>query len=334
MVRVDPPDPLSWFREPDMANMFPPKLRAESLTKSEFWVCIPPRSNFRHMPELPEVEILVRHLRGILRDREIRSVQVRRAKVIRPFTPTQLRQALVGWSFTLVRRRGKYLVFTLRNHDRSARLQLLGHLGMTGRIYVQERRRPLARHAAVVFDLSPHRLVFEDTRYFGRLSLDLSPLDRLGPEPLSPRFTIAGFAHALQRSTQPIKVRLLDQSLVAGIGNIYASEALFNARIHPELPACSLTARQVVGLRRAIRVVLANAIRGGSTVPLDWAGANQRDRLFYYGRAEGAPDLYQERLRVYDRARLPCRRCRTPIRRITQANRSTYYCPECQNPGR
>ena len=137
-------------------------------------------------------------------------------------------------------------------------------------------------------------------------------------------------ARALRRSRQAIKVRLLDQTLLAGLGNIYASEALFRARIAPALPARRLTAAQVQRLWRAIRHVLRQAIACGSTVPLNYAGAGLRDGLFYFGRAPGTPDFYQERLRVYDRAGQPCPRCGASIRQRVQAARSTFYCPRCQ----
>ena len=116
---------------------------------------------------------------------------------------------------------------------------------------------------------------------------------------------------------------------MAGIGNIYASEALFRARLSPRVPACRLTAVQVARLWRAIRQVLREAIRCGSTVPLNFGGSRS-DGLFYFGRAPGAPDYYAERLRVYDRAGRPCPNCGGPIQRIIQAGRSTFYCPRCQ----
>jgi formamidopyrimidine-DNA glycosylase len=284
------------------------------------------------MPELPEVEVLVRHLRPLLRHRSIQSVEVRRSKVISPTSEPELRRALVDSRFTALARRGKYLVFSLQHRRQPGSFNLLGHLGMTGRIYLQDRRRPLPRHTAVVLSLGEHQLVFEDTRYFGRLTLDLASLNRLGPEPLSRQFTTPRLAAALHRSAQPVKVKLLDQSLVAGIGNIYASEALFHARLHPELPARTLTPPQIRGLRTAIRRVLTTAIRWGSTVPLDWAGTGPRDGLFYYGRPKGTPNFRKERLRVYDRFGQPCRRCQTAIRQITQAGRSTFFCPHCQSP--
>ena len=207
---------------------------------------------------------------------------------------------------------------------------MLGHLGMTGRMYLLPPETPLPKHAAVVLDLGHAQFVFEDTRYFGRLTLDCSGLSKLGPEPLGLEFTCEAFARALRRSRQAIKVKLLDQTVVAGLGNIYSSESLFRAGLAPTLPACRLTARQIKRLRRAIRGVLTTAIARGSTVPLDYDGSAGRDGLFYFGRASEAADSYSERLRVYDRAGEPCLRCGTLIRRRVQAARSTFYCPRCQ----
>ncbi len=284
------------------------------------------------MPELPEVEVLARHLRPLLHQRSIQSVEVRRPKVISPTSEPELRRALEGSRFTALARRGKYLIFSLQHRRQQVPFNLLGHLGMTGRIYLQDRHTPIPKHAAVVLGLNQHRLVFEDTRYFGRFTLDLTSLSRLGPEPLSPEFTTARLAAALRRSAQPVKVKLLDQTLVAGIGNIYASEALFHARLLPQLPGRTLTLPQIRRLRTAIRRVLAAAIRWGSTVPLDWAGTGPRDGLFYYGRPPNSPDAHEQRLHVYDRSGQPCPRCQTAIHQITQAGRSTYFCPHCQSP--
>jgi formamidopyrimidine-DNA glycosylase len=282
------------------------------------------------MPELPEVEVLARHLRPLIRGETIRGVDVRRAKVLTPTSPRKFRQALLGARFTGLSRRGKYLLFQLRARAGGKLLTLLGHLGMTGRIYLARKSGRLPRHAAVVFDLGGKNFVYEDTRYFGRLTLDTAAVKKLGPEPLDNDFDQTAFAQSLKRSRQAIKIRLLDQTLVAGIGNIYASEALFRARISPRLPARKLTAARVARLWRAIREVLAGAIECGSTVPLNFDGAGRRDGLFYFGRAPGAPDYYEERLQVYDRAGRPCPNCGGLIRRIRQAARSTFYCPRCQ----
>jgi formamidopyrimidine-DNA glycosylase len=282
------------------------------------------------MPELPEVEVLVRHLRPLLQHRTITAVTVGRSKVLQPTTVPQLRRALVGACFTGLTRRGKYLVFSLASGHASAPLQLLGHLGMTGRMYFLRRDAPRPKHLAVELGLGSESLIFEDTRYFGRLTLDTSPLEELGPEPLGEAFTSEYLFQALQRSAQAIKIRLLDQSLVAGVGNIYASESLFRAGISPRLAARRLSRAQVRCLRQNLRRVLADAIAWGSTVPLSWAGNGRGDRLFYYGRELGGSDFREEKLRVYDRDGKACCRCGALIKRIVQAARSTFYCPACQ----
>ena len=274
--------------------------------------------------------MLKRHLAPLLKDRTIHSVEVRRERVIRPTSVRRLQRTLRGATFSDLSRRGKFLIFTLRKDESNEPIILVGHLGMTGRMYLQAREGLLPKHAALLLGLGEDRFVFEDTRYFGRFTLDTRTVEELGPEPLSGEFTCDRFAEALERSRQPIKVKLLDQRMVAGIGNIYASEALFRAGISPGLAAESLTAKQVERLRHAIRDVLQRAVEGGSTVPLNYNGAAGRDGLFYFGRAAGTPDSYSERLQVYDRAGQPCPRCATPIKRRIQAARSTFYCPQCQ----
>ena len=282
------------------------------------------------MPELPEVEVLARHLRPLIRGKTIRGVNVRRAKVLAPTSLRKFRRTLLGAKFTGLSRRGKYLLFQLRAKTGGEPVTLLGHLGMTGRIYLARKNKRPPRHAAVVLDLGGENFIYEDTRCFGRLTLDNSAVKRLGPEPLDDGFDKSAFAQSLKRSRQAVKIKLLDQTLVAGIGNIYASEALFRARIPPRLPARRLTGSQVTRLWRAIRKVLAEAIECGSTVPLNFGGSRS-DGLFYFGRAAGAPDYYEERLRVYDRAGRPCPNCGRLIKRIRQGGRSTFYCPRCQS---
>ena len=280
------------------------------------------------MPELPEVEVLARHLRPLVTGKIIREVSVRRPKVLLPTTPAELERALVGAKFTGVSRRGKYLIFSLRPRGQRQDISLLGHLGMTGRMYLAPAREPLPKHAAVILGLGRERFIYEDTRYFGRFTLDLKSVDLLGPEPLEPTFELAEFARQLKRFQQAIKVKLLDQSLVAGVGNIYASEALYRAGISPRRAARRLTAAEVARLHAAIRQVLGDAIQCGSTIPLNFGGGKS-DGLFYYGSATTG-EFYTERLLVYDRQGQPCVRCGTPIRRIVQAARSTFFCPTCQ----
>lgn len=282
------------------------------------------------MPELPEVEVLVRHLAPLLRDRTIYGVQVYRARVVRPTSTQTLKRILRRARLGTVRRRAKYLLFELHPHGQPRTMILLGHLGMTGRMYLLPARQELPKHAAVVLDLGEEQFVFEDTRYFGRFTLDTTSLRGLGPEPLSRKFTAERFGEGLARSAQAIKVKLLDQSLVAGIGNIYASEALFRAGISPRVPARRLKPKMVLRLWSAIRETLSQAIAFGSTVSLNYSGAEEGKRLFHYGRAPDSPGTYEERLLVYDRESQACFTCGTPIKRLVQAARSTFYCPTCQ----
>jgi formamidopyrimidine-DNA glycosylase len=282
------------------------------------------------MPELPEVETLVRYLVPLLKNKKIHAVEVRRPRVIAPTTEKELATALRGATFAGVKRRGKYILFTLLQPGKKEPLTLVGHLGMTGRMYLLPRGAALPKHAAVAFDLGAEQFVYEDTRYFGRLTLDQSGPARLGPEPLDGEFTEKYFASALKKSSQAIKVKLLDQSVVAGVGNIYASESLFQAGISPKLPARKLTAPQIKRLRQSIRAVLQKAIRFGSTLPLDFAGTKKGGEIFYYGNAEAKQNFTTEQLLVYDRNGQPCVECGQPIKRLVQAARSTYYCPDCQ----
>jgi len=320
------------------------------------------------MPELPEVEVLVRHLNPLLKQRVIRHVEVRRLKSLGGTSNRTFASRLTGATISGVRRRGKYLIFHLRsssiNHQPPQSLNklrlstlnpqlpsaptcraeakrrmkpgeggstiLVGHLGMTGRMYLLPRKAALPRHAAVVLDLGRENFVFEDTRYFGRMTLETGAVERLGPEPLDGEFNASVLRANLNRSRQPIKVKLLDQTVVAGIGNIYANEALFRARISPRARAGTLGEPRLARLCATIREVLTEAIRAGSTIPLNFRGDGSSDGLFYYGTAPDAPQQYEERLLVYHRENQPCPVCRSPIRRITQCSRTTYFCPQCQ----
>ena len=281
------------------------------------------------MPELPEVEVPARHLRPLLTGKTICAVEVRREKVLHPTAPARFKRVLRGAKFLGLRRRGKYLLFELRLQKLREKIMLLGHLGMTGRMYLAPKSGPLPKHAAVVLNLGARNFIYEDTRYFGRLTLDLTAAEKLGPEPWDQEFTPERFQEKLKGSRQPVKVKLLDQSLIAGVGNIYASEALFRAGISPRRAANKISAGAAKKLLAAIREVLQVAIDGGSTIPLNF-DAGKTDSLFYFGRAAKAMDYYEERLRVYDRAGKPCVNCGFPIKRIVQAARSTFFCPHCQ----
>ena len=280
------------------------------------------------MPELPEVELLARHLQKTLPGRRIEQVIVHRKRSVRPVNPAELEQRLAKHRFQNVRRRAKFLLFDLS--AKSSQIQLIGHLGMTGRMYLQPKRAALPKHAVVVMSLDRGCFVFEDPRTFGRMTLDPSCLARLGPEPLSQNFELKAFQQKLQCSRRPIHTQLLAQNVVAGLGNIYAGEALFEAGIHPQTPSSQLTLGQVRQLRRCIQITLSQAIERGASLPLNFSGTQEHsDGLFYFGRKKGAKAA-AESWRVYGREGKNCARCSEKIQRILQTARSVFFCPNCQ----
>lgn len=271
------------------------------------------------MPELPEVENVVRGLRAALVGAEIASVEVLWARSVRDMAPADFAGRLPGQVVTGVRRRGKWVVLELSGGE-----SLLIHLRMTGRLTVESDACLDDRYLRVLFLLSDgRRLHFSDMRKFGRLWLVDDPaaaLDALGPEPLGEDFTVARWARMLGRRRGRIKPLLLNQRFLAGLGNIYTDEALWRAGIHPLRPANTLSADEVRRLHRAIRRVLRAAIdRGGTT--LDDEG---------YVHVDGSAGTFVDYLAVYGRAGEPCPRCAEPVRRIVVGQRGTHFCPHCQ----
>ena len=256
------------------------------------------------MPELPEVEAALELLRTRARGRTIVRMRVLHPALRRRLKPSQLR-ALVGARIARVERRGKHQLL----HLDDGRV-LHAHFRMNGDWLLAETGAPLPRFARAVLDFDDDSsLVFVDSRALG--TIDVHPADAdldlgLGPDAADPDWTAAQLAAALSTRRGPIKPALLDQRLVAGLGNIYAAESLWRARISPFSPCDALTRAQVTALRKAIGAVLLRATGSrytdDDTVTLD----------------------------VYDREGLPCRRCGTSIERAVQAGRSTYYCPKCQ----
>lgn len=232
-----------------------------------------------------------------------------RHPTLRRCLPPRGRRALRGRRIERIERRGKHQLMHL-----SGGLLLHVHFRMTGDWTVGRAGEPLPRFARAWIDLDDGtRLVLEDPRALSSMSVRATAaevLPRLGPEPLGDEFTAAAMAAGLARRRGPIKPALLDQRLVAGLGNIYAAEALWLAKISPRAPAASLHRLRVERLVRAVRHVLEHALAEVM--------------------APSSEDGTASRFRVYDREGLPCRRCAAPIRRIVQAGRSTYYCPRCQ----
>lgn len=270
------------------------------------------------MPELPEVEFYVRSLREPLIGRTITGVHVYWRRTIARPSAREFSQRLIGSTIRALDRRAKYFVFELsRDSVPQPTGFLLVHLKMTGQLDVVSRERSIDKHDRVIFDLDDgRRLRFNDTRKFGRMHLVNDPAEvtsRLGPEPLSDAFTPAVFQSRIQKRSGRLKSLLLDQTFVAGVGNIYADEALWLARLHPLRRADSLNDTEVRALYRGIRKALHDGIRHNGA-SFDWVYPS------------GAYSF-----RVYDRAGKPCRRCKRPIQRVVIGQRSAHFCARCQS---
>jgi formamidopyrimidine-DNA glycosylase len=269
------------------------------------------------MPELPEVETIVRGLQGPLVGRQFTGVRLGWEKLIARPSVEEFKRGLVGQKILGVKRRGKYLVFTLSGGG-----SLIVHLRMTGRLLIVNSGDELDKHDHLIFELDDGReLRFNNVRKLGRVYLmgdQDEVVGKLGPEPLDSDFTPADFAALLSGRRGMIKPLLLNQRFVAGIGNIYSDEALFAARIHPERRADTLTAEEIECLYHAIRQVLVQGIQNRGTTFSD------------YLDAEGREGRNQEYLQVFRRPGYPCPRCGTPIERTVVGGRGTYFCPRCQ----
>ena len=272
------------------------------------------------MPELPEVETVVRTLAPHLVGQRIAAIRHLRSDIVEPRT-IDLAQLLQNRRVIGITRRGKKILIQLEGEA-----ILCIHLGMTGRLTVEPAADPIKPHTHLIADLSNLKseisklqLRFRDPRRFGGiwwLCNGEAHDTNLGPEPLKIR--PAQLVARLSKTRRAIKTALLDQRLVAGIGNIYADESLFHARIYPTIPADRLTREQVFRLNRAIKLILRRAI--------NHRGSSLRD----YVDADGEEGGFQLLHRVYDREGEPCVRCKRPIKRIVLGGRSTHFCPHCQ----
>ncbi len=290
------------------------------------------------MPELPEVETVRAGLELHVVGRTVAGVQVLHPRAVRrdPAGPAGFAAALAGRTVLRAERRGKYLWLTLDDDE-----ALLAHLGMSGQMVVGDPGRPLSPHVRARFtftDGGPD-LRFTDQRTFGHLMVvpfahavpvpsplaaafarELpAPIAHIAPDPLEPAFDPDTFAVRLTRRRTGVKRALLDQSLISGVGNIYADEALWRARLHWARPTETLRRGQVSGLLEAVREVLTEALKAGGT---------SFDSL--YVNVNGESGYFDRSLEAYGRAGEPCSRCGTPIRRDSFMNRSSYSCPRCQ----
>ncbi|HEX6035398.1 MAG TPA: bifunctional DNA-formamidopyrimidine glycosylase/DNA-(apurinic or apyrimidinic site) lyase [Anaerolineales bacterium] len=274
------------------------------------------------MPELPEVETIARKLKPHLLGRIIQDAQLRWSRTLALPSPRKFRERIKGQEIKEVTRRAKYFILRLSDYS------LLIHLRMSGDLSIKEgsKIKP-EKHDRLILRLTSPRpqgessevsaLVFNDTRKFGRVWLTADPeevLGKLGPEPLSRRFTSEWLHTALQGRHRLLKPLLLDQTFLAGLGNIYADESLHLAKLHPLAASDSVTTSQAEALHEAICTVLKEGIRRNGA-SFDWV----------YRGGE-----YQNHFRVYDRAGKPCPVCGTNIERMIVGQRSTHFCPTCQ----
>jgi len=270
------------------------------------------------VPELPEVETTRRGIRTALRGRQVTEFVLRDHRLRWP-VDRALAKILPGQRVRDVRRRAKYLLIALDGGT------LIAHLGMSGSLRVLPAGTPWLKHDH--YELRLDRggcLRFNDPRRFGSLHwvtgdpLEHPLLAGLGPEPLAREFDGVYLASRARGRRVAIKQFLMDQRIVVGVGNIYASEALFRAGIHPRRAAGRVSAERHARLAAAVKAVLGEAIKQGGTTLRD------------YVNADGMPGYFRQALFVYERDGQPCRRCGTPIRKLAQGQRSTYFCPACQ----
>lgn len=274
------------------------------------------------MPELPEVETIRRSLEPLLLNQQIRQAHLYLAKAFKTGTAEEFSQVLAGAEIRQLLRRGKHLIIRFEQG-----MDLVVHLRMTGRLLYVDNEVQLPKHTTACWELTNgKKLVFEDTRKFGTLHLvpageweAVSSLKDIGVEPLGAYFTFDYFYQGLQRKTK-IKVLLLDQTFIAGLGNIYVDESLFQAGIHPERPADSLSKPEAKRLHQAIRQTVELGVKHRGTSISDYL-----DGL-------GHPGEFQNFLAVYQRTAELCPKCETPIARIKIGGRSSHFCPNCQRP--
>ena len=273
------------------------------------------------MPELPEVETTKRGIEPYTQSHIIESITVRNSKLRWPVEP-HLNETFAGQRIDQLSRRAKYLIFECDH------MQLIWHLGMSGNMRIVDRNAPINKHDHIDVQLrkgpKTHILRYHDPRRFGALLFneDASKphplLETLGPEPLTDAFNGEYLYEKSRKSSKPIKTWIMDNANVVGVGNIYASESLFLAGIHPLKPANKLSRKYAFALSKEIKTILARAIKKGGTTLKDFVGG------------DGKPGYFQQSLLVYGRAGEPCTICAKPLTHRVIGQRATVYCVHCQ----
>lgn len=271
------------------------------------------------MPELPEVETTCRGISPHIVENTVSEVIVQRSDLRLPIPPSIY--DITKKKIRSVQRRAKYMIIELENDH-----HLIVHLGMSGSLRIAHPHDSFRKHDHFALTLSSgQQLRYHDPRRFGIVThavtsdpLSHTLFENLGPEPLTDDFCGKGLFSALQNIKRPIKTALMDNAIVVGVGNIYASESLFHAGISPIIPASQLNRKRLGKLVAAVKKVLLHSIEQGGTTLRDFV------------RENGQPGYFRQELFVYERADQECRVCRTSIVKIVQAQRTSYYCPKCQ----
>lgn len=273
------------------------------------------------MPELPEVETIRKTLERFVLEKQIQDITIHWPKIIKhPDDIEHFKQLLIGQTFQSIERRGKFLLFYLDD------LVLVSHLRMEGKYRVVDEKEPITKHTHVIFHFTDGlELRYDDVRKFGTMhvfsigrELQEKPLLQLGPDPFETAYTFDYLYDKLQGTTRVIKAALLDQTIIAGLGNIYVDETLFLAQVHPERRANTLTKEEVKRIYEQASIVLSKAVAQGGTT------------IRSYVDGEGEMGMFQQQLFVYGQEEKACQHCGDTIEKMKTAGRGTHICPSCQ----
>lgn len=272
------------------------------------------------MPELPEVETIRRTLEHLVLEKKIEDITIRWPKIIQHPDKEQFKHLLIGETIRKMGRRGKFLLFYLDQYV------LVSHLRMEGKYRVVPKEEPIDKHTHVIFHFTDKtELRYNDVRKFGTMHVfpigqerTVEPLKKLGPDPFDEDYTYEYVREKLKRTTRNIKATLLDQTIIAGLGNIYVDEVLFLSKIHPEKCANELTDEQIKTITENVRKVIEKAVEKGGTT------------IRSYVNGEGEMGMFQQELYVYAQDKTPCNHCGTEIVKLRVAGRGTHICPTCQ----
>ncbi len=273
------------------------------------------------MPELPEVETIRKTLENLVLNKKVKDISIHWAKIVKhPDDTEHFKQILVGETLHKIDRRGKFLLFYFDHYV------LVSHLRMEGKYSVVDSAEPLTKHTHIIFHFSDGtELRYNDVRKFGTMHVfplgeefKCRPLDHLGPDPFQPDYTIEYIGERFEKTSRNIKATLLDQTIIAGLGNIYVDEVLFLSQIHPEKRAKDLTRKEIELVWENARMVLEKAVKQGGTT------------IRSYVNGEGEMGMFQQELFVYGQDKKACKHCGEEIVKLKVAGRGTHICPSCQ----